>query len=89
MGKEGENNMKGSGLDRCGQQTHFGDGLVAKPYLTLATPCTSVHGFPRQEHWSGQPFPSPGDIPEPGIEPGSPALQAESLLTELPRKHMA
>ena len=89
MGKEGENNMKGSGLDRCGQQTHFGDGLVAKSYLTLATPCTSVRGFPRQEHWSGQPSPSPGDIPEPGIEPGSPALQAESLLTELPRKHMA
>ena len=38
--------------------------------------------FSRQEHWSGQPFPSPGDLPDPGIEPGSPALQADSLLSE-------
>ena len=36
-------------------------------------------GFSRQESWSGLPFPSPGDLPEPGIEPGSPALQADSL----------
>ena len=34
-------------------------------------------GFPRQEHWSGLPFPSPGDLPKPGIEPGSPALQVD------------
>ena len=40
-------------------------------------------GFPRQEYWSGLPFPSPGDLPDPGIEPGSPALQTDSLLTEL------
>ena len=40
-------------------------------------------GFSRQEHWSGLPFPSPGDIPEPGNESGSPALQADSLLFEL------
>ena len=40
-------------------------------------------GFPRQEYWSGLPFPSPGDLPNPGIEPGSPALQADSLPTEL------
>ena len=40
-------------------------------------------GFSRQEHWSGLPFPSPGDLPDPGIEPRSPALQADSLLTEL------
>ena len=33
----------------------------------------------RQEYWSGWPFPSPGDHPNPGIEPGSPALQADSL----------
>ena len=37
----------------------------------------------RQEYWSGLPFPSPGDLPDPGIEPGSPALQADSLPTEL------
>ena len=42
--------------------------------------------FPRQEYWSGLPFPSPGGLPDPGIEPGSPALQADSLLTELQEK---
>ena len=40
-------------------------------------------GFSRQEYWSGLPFPSPEDLPNPGIEPGSPALQADSLLSEL------
>jgi len=40
-------------------------------------------GFSRQENWSGLPFPSPGDLPHPGIEPWSPALQADSLLFEL------
>ena len=39
--------------------------------------------FSRPEYWSGQPFPSPGDLPNSGIEPGSPALQADSLPTEL------
>ena len=54
--------------------------------LTLATPCTVVFqaplsmGFSRQEYWSGLPFPSPEDLPNPGTEPGSPALQADSLL---------
>ena len=40
-------------------------------------------GFFRQEHWSGLPFPPSGNLPNPGIEPGSPALQADSLPTEL------
>ena len=40
-------------------------------------------GFSRQEYWSGLPFPSPEDLPNPGIEPGSPALQADSLPFEL------
>ena len=40
-------------------------------------------GFSRQEYWSGLPFPSPRDLPKPGIKPGSPALQAHSLPTEL------
>ena len=40
-------------------------------------------GFPRQEYWSGLPFPSLGDIPDPGIEPSSPALQADALPSEL------
>ena len=38
--------------------------------------------FSRQEYWSGLPFPSSGDLPNPGIEPGSPSLQAEALLSE-------
>ena len=42
--------------------------------------------FFRQEYWSGLPFPSPGDLPNLGIEPGSPTLQAESLLSEPPGK---
>ena len=42
--------------------------------------------FSRQEYWSGLPFPSVGDLPNPGTEPGSPALQADSLLSEPPGK---
>ena len=59
----------------------FGGGLVAKSCLTLATSPWTVAcqaplsmGFSRQECWSGSPFPSPGDLPDPGIEPGFPAL---------------
>ena len=43
-------------------------------------------GFPRQESWGGSPFPSPGDLPDPGIEAVSPALQADSLPSEPPGK---
>ena len=43
-------------------------------------------GFSRQEYWSGLPFPSPGDLPDPGIEPRSPALQANALTSEPPGK---
>ena len=42
--------------------------------------------FPRKEYWSGLPFLSPGDLPDPGIEPRSPALQADSLPSEPPEK---
>ena len=41
-------------------------------------------GFSRKEYWSGLPFPSAGDLPDPGLEPRSPTLQADSLPTELP-----
>ena len=41
-------------------------------------------GFSRQEYWSGLPFPSPADLPNPGVEPESPALQADSLPSESP-----
>ena len=43
-------------------------------------------GFSRQEYWSGLLFPSPGDLPNPGIEPGSPALEADALTSEPPGK---
>ena len=43
-------------------------------------------GFSRQEYWSGLPFPSPGGLPDPGIEPRSPALQADALTSEPPGK---
>ena len=43
-------------------------------------------GFPRQEYWSGLPFPSPGDLSDPGIEPRSPTLQVDSLPSEPTRE---
>ena len=43
-------------------------------------------GFPRQDYWKGQPFPFPGDLPNPGTEPRSPELQADSLSSEPPGK---
>ena len=58
----------------------------------FTTPWTVAHqahpsmGFSRQEYWSGLPFPSPGDLPDPGIEPGSPALEADALTSEPPGK---
>ena len=61
---------------------------AAQSCLTLCNPMDIAYqappsmGFPRQEYWSGLPFPSPGDLPNPGIEPGSPALQADALLSE-------
>ena len=58
----------------------------------FVTPWTVAHQAPlsmvffRQGYWSGLPFPSPGDLPDPEIKPGSPALQADSLLSETPGK---
>ena len=58
----------------------------------FATPWTVAHqappsmGFSRQEYWSGLPFPSPGDLPNPGIEPRGPTLQADALTFEPPGK---
>ena len=65
-----------------------GGGLVAKSCPTLATPQTVARQAPlsmgcsRQEYCSGLPFPSPGNLPNPGIKPGSPALQADSSPVE-------
>ena len=58
----------------------------------FVTPWTVAHqalpsmGFSRQEYWSGLPFLLPGDLPDPGIEPWSPALQADALTSEPPGK---
>ena len=66
-----------------------GGSLVARSCPTLVTPWTVTRQAPlsmrfsRQEYWSGLPFPSPGDLSNPGIKPGSPALQADSFPTEL------
>ena len=49
---------------------------------TVAHQVSPSMGFSRQEYWSGLPFPSPGDLPDPGIEPRSPALQADALTSE-------
>ena len=59
--------------------------LFATPW-TVAYEAPPSLGFSRQEYWSGLPFPSPRDLPNPGIKPGSPALRADTLLSEPPGK---
>ena len=59
--------------------------LFVTPW-TVAYQASLSMGFSRQECWSGLPFPSPGDLPDPGIKPGFPALQAHALLSEPPGK---
>ena len=60
---------------------------VAQSCPTLCNPMDyTVHGILQPEYWSGQPFPSSGYLPNPGMEPRSPALQADSLPAEPPRK---
>ena len=69
-----------------------GGGLVAKSCpshfnpMDYSPPGSSVPGIFRQEYWSGLSFPTLGDLPNPGIEPGSLVLQADSLPTEPPGK---
>ena len=65
-----------------------GGSLVTKSCPTLAIQWTVIHQgplymrFSRQEYWCGLPFPSPGDLPHPGIEPRSPSLQTDALPSE-------
>ena len=59
--------------------------LFATPW-TVAYQAPPSMRFSRQEHWSGLPFPSPGDLPYPGIEPWSPTLQADTLTSQPPGK---
>ena len=63
--------------------------LFVTPWTVAYQPPPSME-FSRQAYWSGLPFPSPGDLPDPGIEPRSPTLQADTLPSEPPgnlRKH--
>ena len=68
--------------------------LVAQSCLTLRPPWTVARraplsmGFSRQQYWSGLPLPSPEDLPNTGIKPGSPSLQADSLPSEPPEKSL-
>ena len=59
--------------------------LFVTPWIVACQAPLSM-GFFRQEYWSGLPFPSLGDLPNPGIEPGSPALEADALTSEPPGK---
>ena len=59
--------------------------LFATPW-TIAYQAPPSMGFSRQDYWSGFPFPSPGDLPDPGLEPRSPALQGDALTSEPPGK---
>ena len=54
--------------------------------MDYSLPGSSIHQILRQEYWSGLPFPSPGDLPDPGIEPRSPTLQEDALPSEPPGK---
>ena len=56
---------------------------------TVAYQAPPPMGFSRQEYWSGLPFPSPGDLPNTGIEPRSPTLEADALTSEPPGKEMS
>ena len=57
--------------------------LFATPWTVAYQVAPPSMGFSRQEYWSGLPFPSPGNLPDPGFKPGSPAFQAYSLTSEL------
>ena len=73
-------------LDQCAHAQSLQSCLT--PCDPWTVPCQALlsMGFSRQEYWSGLPCPSPGNCPNPGIEPGSSALQVDCLIAELPRK---
>ena len=66
--------------------SHFSCVQLFAILWTVARQALLFMGFSRKEYWSGLPCLSPGDLPDPGIEPGSPALLADSLLSESPGK---
>ena len=80
------------GTSKCVSITKWSEVNSLSRVQLFATSWTVAHqappsmGFSRQEYWSRLPFPSPGDLPHPGIEPGSPAFQADALTSEPPGK---
>ena len=60
--------------------------MIVAALWTVARQASLSMGFSRQEYWRGLPYPPPGDLPNPGIKPRSPALQGDSLPPELPGK---
>ena len=84
-----EQTLPHSSLSQCVAPWLTFESEVAQSCLTLCDPmdCSLPSmGFSRQEYWSGLSFPSPGDLPDPGIEPGSPEFQADALTSEPPGK---
>ena len=73
--------MVSSALLLHGRQV-VSDSFVTPGTMARKAPLST--GFPRQEYWSGLTFPSPEDLPDPGIVPGSPALWTNALLSEPP-----
>ena len=69
-------------LTSAGQGQGQGPGLGTRTQSAAVRVCVSLQSYPTLEYWSGLPFPSPGDLPHPGIKPGSPAWQADSLPPE-------
>ena len=69
---------------KCESLSHV--QLFVIPWTVASSPDSSVHIFSRQEYWSGLPIPSPGDLSDSEIELRSPALQADSLISEPPGK---
>ena len=68
-------------IDMCPYKSLTRFQLFATPWMVACQAPLSM-GFSRQEYWSGLPFPSPGALHNPGIEPGSPALQTDALPSE-------
>ena len=81
-GKEWRNNSRKNDVKLLSRVRLFGI-----PW-TVAYQAPPSMGFSRQEYWSGLPFPSAGDLPDPGFEPGSPVLQADALPCEQPGKSL-
>ena len=92
VGKESACNVGHTGsIPGLGRSPGEGNGSILAWKIPRTEEPGSLQsmGFSRQEYWSGLPFSSPGDLPNPGIEPGSPELQASSLLSEPPRKPLS